>query len=198
MILKTIVNVIRKIHDFYTTRKFQRRNWNKELGIPKDWEKIPTKKGEGFKFRAPSYSTDMVTANNNILDYESRCSCMKYKLEIIQNISDLDYQRRLWIEGSIPNSMGSWEDTMNDFDIDDFLKDLTPESHPEFDLSQVQIDALWKLRDRVDYYCSVTPKYMNPHNVLADPRWHEVAACAQVTLKAFADYEVPRDDELKV
>ena len=132
-------------------------------------------------------------------EYDKTYSRMKYILKVIQDISDLDYQYQLWIEGSIPNFIGSWEDTMMDFDIDTFLENLTPESNPEFGLSQYQIDELWRLKHKVDHYCSLIPKYIfvNPRDVIADPRWHEVVACAQETLKAFEGYEVPRDDEIE-
>ena len=138
----------------------------------------------------------MTRTINDILEYEGRCSYMKFVLGMIQYISDPDYQRRLWIKG-IPGSLGSWEDIMDEFDIDNFLKDMTSESNPEFGLSAHQIEELWKLRNIVDEYCKATPKYMNPRDVLSDPRWHKVVECAKETLKAFEGYKVPTDDMLK-
>ena len=129
--------------------------------------------------------------------YEMRYNYANNLIDDIQNISDLDYQQRSWVEGSIPNVVDSWEETMcmffDDRDIDNFLNDIDP----GFGLTQYQINMLRWLRDKADYYCSVTPKYMNPRDVIADPRWHEVVACAQETLKAFEGYEVPRDDEIE-
>ena len=126
-------------------------------------------------------------------EYEGNCSYMNFLLANIEVLANLDYQRRLWIEG-IPDKDDSWEERMCLFfdsaNIDGFLEDLTPESHPEYGLSQIQIDELWKLRNKADHYCSLMPKYIytKSHDVLADPRWHEVVACAQETLKAFEGY----------
>lgn len=123
-------------------------------------------------------------------------------LEVIQDISDIDYQRRLWIEG-IPGFLGSWDETLcgffDDANIDEFLKDLTPESNPEFGLSAHQIEQLWKLRNIFDAYDPKVPKYsyVDPKKVLADPEWHKVVECAKDTLKAFEGYKVPTDDMLQ-
>ena len=138
----------------------------------------------------------MVKSVSNFLEYDKRCSRMEFLIRVIRDISDLNYQHKLWIEG-IPGLLGSWEETMcsffDDADIDEFLKDLTPESNPEFGLSAHQIEELWKLRNIMNNYSDATPKYMNPREVLKDPRWHEVVECAKETLKSFQDYRVPAD-----
>lgn len=138
----------------------------------------------------------MTRSIDDVLEYESRCSIMKFILKVIQDISDLDYQRRLWIEG-IPGLLGSWEETMNDFDIDDLLKNMTLESNPEFGLSAHQIEELWKLKNIVNQYCEATPQCINPREVLSDPRWHKVVKYAKQTLKAFEGYKVPTDDMIQ-
>lgn len=150
----------------------------------------------------------MTRTINDILEYEGRCSIMKFLLEVIQDISDLNYQRRLWIEG-IPGLIGDWEETMctffDDTNIDEFLKDLTSKSNPEFGLSAHQIEELWKLRNILRVYSNKIYKelednhrsYAYPKDILADARWHKVVECAKETLKAFEGYKVPTDDMIQ-
>ena len=145
----------------------------------------------------------MTRSIDDVLEYDKRCSRMNLLLKLIQNISDSEYQKKAWIECSIPNVVDSWEETIcmffDDTDIDEFLKILMPELNPEFGVSTHQIEQLWKLRNIVDSYNSKVPKYryVDPKKVLADPEWHKVVECAKETLKAFDGYKVPTDDMLK-
>ena len=118
-------------------------------------------------------------------------------LSAIKAIADPEYQRKAWIEGSIPNNVDSWEETMCQFFDDASIDDLLENIDPKFGWSDKQIAELWKLRNILNEYCESTPKYMNPRDVLSDPRWHKVVECAKDTLKAFEGYKVPTDDMLK-
>ncbi len=120
---------------------------------------------------------------------EMRSFHMNDLLDTIKTISDLNYQREGWLGGTLPN----WEETMcqffDDACIDDFLNDY----EPEYGLSGPQVAALWKLRNIMRKYSDATPQTMDAKDVLADPRWHEVAACAKETLKVFEGYTVPSE-----
>ena len=131
------------------------------------------------------------------ITYDMRCAWAEHLIDDIRCISDINFQRQTWIKNSIPNVFYTWEECMcrffDDQNIDEFLADIDP----QFGLSQQQIDELWKLRNIMRKYSDATPQTMDPRDVIADPRWHEVVACAQETLKAFEGYEVPRDDEIE-
>ena len=135
----------------------------------------------------------MCSVNNNDITYGMRCAYIENLIDDIRCMSDLNYQNQVWIEGSIPGIIDSWEERMcmffDDKNIDNFLSNIDP----KFNFTQHQIDQLKKLRDKVDYYCSMIPQYINSYEVLQDSRWHEVVACAKETLKAFEDYQVPLD-----
>lgn len=118
-------------------------------------------------------------------------------LDSIKRIADLEYQHKSWIEGSIPNNVDCWEETMCQFFDDASIDDLLEEIDPNYGWSDKQIEELWKLRNILDDYCEATPKYMNPRDVLSDPRWHKVVACAKETLQAFEGYRVPIDDMIQ-
>ena len=139
-----------------------------------------------------------MSVNDDSITYEIRCAWANYLIEDIRCVSDLNYQQKAWVEGSIPGIIDSWDETICQFFDDRHIDEYLADVDPKFNFSQHQIDELTKLRDKADYYCSVKERCISPREILADSRWHEVVACAQETLKAFEGYEVPREDEVKV
>ena len=125
-------------------------------------------------------------------------------LDSIRTIADLEYQRKLWIEG-IPGLVGDWEETMCQFFDDASIDDMLKEIDPNYGWSDKQIEELWRLRNIVRVYSNNIYKelenkgedYAYPKNILIDPRWHKVVACAKDTLKAFEGYKVPTDDMIQ-
>ncbi len=123
--------------------------------------------------------------------YELRKNQMRNLLDIVTVLSDLEWQQKAWIENSIPNVWSFWEETMCQFFDDCFIDDFLNNYNPNYGLSGPQVAALWKLRNILDDYCERNPRTMAAKDVLSDPRWHEVVACANETFKAFEGYTVP-------
>lgn len=115
-------------------------------------------------------------------------------LDAIKRIANPEYQRKAWIEGSLPKVVDCWEETMCQFFDDASIDDLLENIDPKFGWSDKQIEELWKLRNIMRDYSDVTPKYMDPRDVFNDPRWHKVVECAKETLKSFEGYKVPTDE----
>ncbi|MGI4850814.1 MAG: hypothetical protein ACRYGR_02605 [Janthinobacterium lividum] len=121
---------------------------------------------------------------------------MEFELDVIRRISDLDYQRKVWIEYSLPNVIDSWANTMDDFDLisSNSSENMTPESYPEFGLSTLQIEQFKRLTNIVNNYDPKVGKSEDLDSkevlekILADPEWHQVVECAKETMKAFEGY----------
>lgn len=53
--------------------------------------------------------------------------------------------------------------------------------------SAEQHSTAFTLRDDIKRYCDATPQWLNPEEVLADPRWHAIRESAAAFIAAFED-----------
>jgi hypothetical protein len=89
-------------------------------------------------------------------------------------VSDREYQRLSWFgkgpEVSSPDELynGLFDDGMINEFLEKYAHDLTPE----------QCDAGKKLVRQMNHYAAVSPKSLNPTDVIDDPRWEEIRQSA--------------------
>jgi len=133
--------------------------------------------------------------------YEMKKARIENLMNNLRVISDLNYQKKAWIENSIPRVIDSFEERMcmffDDVAIDDLLNELS-KNPKNFGFNTQQRSELWeirnKLREFTDKYEPTyhTTEHANPARILANPKWHEVSKCAKKTLECLKDYEVPQ------
>jgi hypothetical protein len=116
------------------------------------------------------------------LTEDSRKTILKRCLETIEGISDVEYQKRVWIRGEGPEC--------DDFDeqMVFFFDDGEPifESYKDFGISDEQYQLLMKFHGVLDVF-SDEMLYHPAQEIISDPRWHEIQKMAKEVLKSF-DY----------
>ena len=110
----------------------------------------------------------------------NRIQIMKFLLEIINDLTDKEYQKRIWIRGEGPE-VDSFDDAVcNFFDTADHVV----QNHKDYKLTNEQYQILKKFRDRYDLFCDDNDF---PEEFIDSPEWAEIIAHAKEVLKAF-DY----------
>ena len=109
---------------------------------------------------------------------------LKRFLETIFEISDKDFQERIWIKGLGPEC-SSFEEA-----ICDFFDDLEPifKNYKEFEITDAQYEKVIQLRDELQKYCDKVPEIVNEEEILSDPAWDKIIEEAKEVLKTF-DYK---------
>ena len=107
---------------------------------------------------------------------------LKGLLGVIWEISDVDFQYRIWIEGSGPE-VSSFTEAICGF-FDDFnAKELV--DHPKaYSLSPLQHLKLSELYNALRAYSDDTPGILDIE-VVQDPQWYTIRNLAKETLLAF-------------
>lgn len=99
-------------------------------------------------------------------------------LEIIQSISDLTYQNRIWIKGEGPEC-DSFDETIEFFfHFGNIIKDEID----TFDLSKSQVklfNAIYQIFDRFTDY------HEDPREFIDSKEWKKIVKLSQKVLKAF-------------
>ncbi len=102
-------------------------------------------------------------------------------LEVIKNISDAEYQHRIWIKALEP--LSDFDETMCHFFDDLNAKEIV--EHPqEYGLSLFQYEKLLELYNALRIYSDDTPGILETE-VMQDPRWHKIRTLAKETLLVF-------------
>lgn len=106
-------------------------------------------------------------------------------LGVVDNIQDLEYQKRVWLRGEGPE-VSTFGDTVCNF-FDDYDADgLLARSPKESGLTELQYTKLKEFRDVLNEYSDkIFAAKSSDAFILADPRWDEIRALAQQVLDAF-------------
>ncbi len=106
-------------------------------------------------------------------------------LEIIKDISDKEYQKRVWVRGEGPECY-DFDETCCDF-FDDI--DLLIESYKDLGVAESQYHLLKKFRDEFDAF---SRKNNWPPAFIDTPEWEKITEMAKEVLKAFNYQKPPR------
>ena len=103
-------------------------------------------------------------------------------LSAVKEISDEEYQTRVWLKGVGPE-VSSFEEAINrlfdDYLVDRFIVEYRKQHGDVFWLERL-IDLTTALED----YSDATPRQVFPSDVLKDPRWRGVRELAQTVLRS--------------
>ena len=104
-------------------------------------------------------------------------------LGVIYNISDVEYQERVWVKGLGPEC-SSFEETMCNF-FDDYNAEEIVGNYKDYGVAQKQFKILLKFYNMLRYYSDKTSEIVNNQEVLSDPEWHKIQKMAKKVLKSF-------------
>ncbi len=109
---------------------------------------------------------------------------LKCFLETVAEISDEDFQERIWVKGLGPEC-SSFEEAICHFfdDGEPILK-----NYKEFKITDKQYEEVIQLCDELQKYCDKVPVVVNDQEVLEDPEWGKIIKIAKEVLEAF-DYK---------
>lgn len=112
---------------------------------------------------------------------------LKRFLNTIFEISDLEFQEKIWIKGLGPEC-SSFEEA-----ICDFFDDGEPiiEKYKTFNINNIQYQKINILNDKLRKFLDKTPALVHEENIIFDPEWIEIRKLAKDVLKAF-DYKKPK------
>ena len=110
----------------------------------------------------------------------NRVQIMKFLLEIINDLTDKEYQIRVWINGEGPE-VDSFDDAVCNFFQEG---DAVIENYKKFHITNKQVEILQNFRDKFDFFCDNNDY---PEEFIDLPEWEEIIAHAKEVLKAF-DY----------
>lgn len=116
---------------------------------------------------------------------------LKGALSVIEQISDAEFQQKAWVEKKI-HSYAFFEETMHqlfdDYELSDILN-----NYENYRISNEQHEILKKFYNTLNQYSDEKMSWIqnvDPTEILADPRWHEIQEMAKEVLKAF-NYQKP-------
>ncbi len=108
---------------------------------------------------------------------ESR-NVIRFILQIISQIADYKYQRRIWVNGEGPE-VDSFDDTVNDYcPIGSYIV-RAPE---EYEISEVQLKALRLFHEKFEAFADDNDY---PELFIDTPEWKEIMGLADKVLDAF-------------
>ena len=102
--------------------------------------------------------------------------------EFLEEISDVEFQERVWVRGEGPE-VSSYSDLMcglfDDFSFDAFLD----ESWGQFDLSETLHEELLRIRSQLNQFDPGNP--MNSEKIVNDPMWGQIRRDCLIILNHF-------------
>ena len=106
-------------------------------------------------------------------------------LECVKDVSDKEYQKRVWIRGEGPECY-DFDETCCDFfdDIDPLIGD-----YKNSGITESQYHILKKFRDEFDTF---SRKNNCPSEFIDTPEWEEITEMAKEVLRAFNYRKPPR------
>jgi len=112
------------------------------------------------------------------LTNEDRFNILNFLLERLSNISDKEYQKRIWVEGKGPE-MDFFEDAACDFfqEAEGIL-----ECYDAFGLTKEQYQALKTFSDKFHIFSRANDF---PRFFIDTPEWDEITKMAKEVLKIF-------------
>lgn len=109
---------------------------------------------------------------------EDRKYILNEYLRNISHISDIEYQRRVWIRGEGPE--------VNDFDeaVCHFFDDGDPiiDDYKEFGINEMQYALLINFREEFENF---SKEHYSPQDFINTPEWRKITEMAKEVLKAF-------------
>ncbi len=112
-----------------------------------------------------------------MLTKNERKDILNSVLEIIKSISDLEYQRRVWICGEIPGT--DFDETVNNYSLD---AEGILDHYKDFEITEIEFQVLKKFDNQFrDFY----RKNNWPHKFINTSEWTNIMALAKETLKTF-------------
>jgi len=101
--------------------------------------------------------------------------------EFLEELSDEEFQRRVWVRGEGPEVSSHTEfmcGLFDDYSFDSFLD----ESWSEFGFSQNLHDQLQKIRTQLNQYLEQHP-LLEDAAIVDDPSWREISQMGAIALK---------------
>ena len=121
---------------------------------------------------------------------DKNTSLLLHLFEAIEEVSDAEYQVRIWVKGEGPEC-SSFVEVMCSF-FDDAQAGYVLENHKEFGLSPEQTKALETLFFALSEYSKNTPDIMLDADVVKDPKWIEIQHIAKNTVVVFEGHPLIR------
>jgi hypothetical protein len=122
-----------------------------------------------------------------MLTNEAKKQILMSVLATVENVSNKEYQKRVWIQGEGPE--------VDDFDETccNFFGDGDPilENYKDFGLTESQYLSLKRFRDN---FRDFSDKYYHPYEFIDTPKWNEITKMAKEVLKAFHYPEVQKTE----
>lgn len=107
-------------------------------------------------------------------------------LSIIENISNSQFQQKAWVEKKV-HYFAFFEESMHQL-FDDYEFSDVLANYKNYDISNKQYKILNKFYEMLDCYSDEkmsSSQTVDPKEILADPRWHEIQNIAKEVLIAF-------------
>ena len=108
---------------------------------------------------------------------------LKGFLGVIYNISDAEYQERIWVKGLGPEC-SNFDETMCNF-FDDYNAEEIVINYKDYGISQKQYKVLLNFFNILNEYSDNTPEIVNDKEVLENPEWAKIRKIAKKVLEAF-------------
>ena len=112
------------------------------------------------------------------LNKETYASILCEYLKIVSNLSNKDYQRRVWIGNKGPECQAFDDAVCDFFDIGDPMLD----EYAKFGISKFQFDLLKKFRDEFEQFSNM---HDLPQLFIDTQEWTKITIMAKKVLKAF-------------
>ena len=120
-----------------------------------------------------------------MLTEENRKDILNSFLETIKSISEVEYQRRVWIRGETPGT--DFDETVNNYSLD---AEGILEHYKDFEIKEIEFRILKKFDEQFrDFY----GKNNWPQEFIDTPEWERIMNLAKDVLKAF-NYKKNQDD----
>lgn len=113
----------------------------------------------------------------------NKISLLNSLLKIIENISDSEYQKRVWLQGKGPEC-SDFDEAMCNFFDDFHAKDII-KNYKTFNVSYSQYQILSEFYKILEKYSNKTPLIEDTEKILLDPEWHKIQKLAKKVLESF-------------
>jgi hypothetical protein len=142
-----------------------------EKEIPKNWVRVPSKKGggpENTKMRPDTWKTAI--------------------LNTVLHIASKDYQEKSWFgKGDVISSPEElYCELFDDELFDDFL------SSSQVVMTETQKQFGRQLKAKLENYSKIVSEFPNPKEIFFDPQWEEIRTVARKFLEAMSSTEIAK------
>lgn len=116
-------------------------------------------------------------------DKDRHISEFTWLLGTILSISDLEYQKRIWINAEDPNIIDSYDDTYMYFSEDAYAL-LAARREGRLTMTDEQYRLLQALYDKVEDYDKNVKPSKEDEEIIEDPQWVEITKFAKNVYEA--------------